>query len=116
MSRWIRGLGIALALLVALAPASRAQSSTGNIYGTVTDESGAVLPGATVTLTGPSGTRTTTSGENGEFRFVNVDHGPYRIAVSLTGFTAVNRDVVVERRPERGPRPSSSRSPPSRRR
>ena len=26
---------------------------------------------------------------------MNVDHGPYRIAVSLTGFTAVNRDVVV---------------------
>ena len=95
MSRWIRGLGIALALLVALAPASRAQSSTGNVYGTVTDTSGAAIPGATVALSGPAGSRSTTSGTNGEFRFLNVDHGAYRIAVTLTGFTAVNRDVVI---------------------
>ena len=61
----------------------------------MTDASGAAIPGATVSLSGPSGSRSTTSGENGGFRFLNVDHGPYRIAVSLTGFTAVNRDVVV---------------------
>ena len=43
--------------MLAALPAA-AQVSTGNIYGTVTDESGAVLPGATVTLTGAFGTRT----------------------------------------------------------
>jgi hypothetical protein len=95
MSRWIRAVGLALGLLAAIAPQSRAQSSTGSIYGTVTDASGAAIPGATVSLTGPAGARSTTSGENGGFRFLNVDHGTYRVGVTLTGFTAVNRDVAV---------------------
>lgn len=92
--RW--SLGPILAVLLALVPAAQAQiASGGNIYGTVTDESGAVLPGATVTLTGAFGTRTTTSGSQGEFRFVNVDHGTHTLRVALTGFTTVTRDVVV---------------------
>ena len=53
-----RVLGLALLAAVGFAPTLRAQvTATGNIYGTVTDESGAVLPGATVTLTGAFGTR-----------------------------------------------------------
>ena len=48
-----RVLGLALLAAVGFAPAARAQAAaTGNIYGTVRDESGAVLPGATATLTG----------------------------------------------------------------
>jgi hypothetical protein len=91
-----RGVGLALALLLLAAPLALAQvATTSNIYGKVTDESGALLPGATVTLSGPTGTRSTTSGTDGEFRFVNVDHGRYRISVALTGFGGVNRDVVV---------------------
>jgi hypothetical protein len=87
-------LGLALAVLLASVPAF-AQGAGGNIYGTVIDESGAVLPGATVTLTGGFGTRSTTSGSQGEFRFVGVDHGTHTLNVSLTGFTTVTRDVVV---------------------
>jgi hypothetical protein len=91
-----RVLGIALLAAVGFAPAARAQvTSTGNIYGTVKDESGAVLPGATATLTGAFGTRTTTSGTNGDFRFVNVDHGTHQLRVALTGFTGVTRPVTV---------------------
>ena len=43
----------AFALLLG-AGSARAQSQTGEIFGKVTDESGAVLPGVVVTLTGPS--------------------------------------------------------------
>ncbi|PYQ23570.1 MAG: hypothetical protein DMF81_08355, partial [Acidobacteria bacterium] len=83
----IGGLGLAL-LLACLAPAAFAQvSATGNVYGTVTDESGAVLPGATATLSGALGSRRTTSGANGEFRFLNVDHGSLKLSVGLTGFS-----------------------------
>ena len=45
-------LGWAVVCAMVLAPAAFAQLATGNIYGTVSDESGAVLPGATVTLSG----------------------------------------------------------------
>jgi len=91
-----RVLALVLLAAVGFAPAARAQvAATGNIYGTVRDESGAVLPGATATLTGAFGTRSTTSGTNGEFRFLNIDHGTQQLKVSLTGFTGVNRSVVV---------------------
>ena len=60
------GLGDRLLVLIA-APAAWARVSTGNIYGKVVDDSQAVLPGATATLTGPLGTRTTTADTQGEF-------------------------------------------------
>ena len=42
-----KGLFLVLALSMAMIPGAWAQMATGNIYGAVTDESGAVLPGAT---------------------------------------------------------------------
>ena len=69
---------LAFALVAGLAPAALAQISTGSIYGKVTDEQSAVLPGATVTLTGATiGARTTHSVPGGEFRFLNLDPGSY---------------------------------------
>ena len=67
-------LGLAL-LLVAPVPGLLAQISTGNIYGHVMDDSGGVMPGADVTLTGDLGTRNTTTDSQGEFRFLNLDRG-----------------------------------------
>ncbi|HEX6739844.1 MAG TPA: TonB-dependent receptor [Vicinamibacteria bacterium] len=91
-----RALVILALALAAVGPWASAQVSTGNIYGTVKDESGAVMPGATVTLAGDAGARSTTSGTQGEFRFANVDHGSYQVKVSLTGFGNVNRAVTVQ--------------------
>jgi hypothetical protein len=89
-----RILGWALALLFGLAATAGAQISTGNLYGTVTDESGAALPAANVTLTGETiGTRTTVSSAQGEFRFLNLDPGSYKVTVSLAGFGGINREV-----------------------
>jgi hypothetical protein len=90
-----RTLFLGLALLLALAPGIYAQVATGNIYGTVTDESGAVLPGANVALSGDLGTRSTTSSNQGDFRFLNLDRGRYKVTVSLAGFSTVNREVNV---------------------
>jgi hypothetical protein len=90
-----RRVGFHLVLLLASAAAVAAQISTGNIYGTVTDQQGAVLPGATVTLSGDLGTRTVTSSGGGEFRFLNLDAGRYRLTINLQGFGTVSRDVVV---------------------
>lgn len=88
-------LAVALVVLLCAASGAFAQIRTGNIYGTATDDQGGVLPGVTVTLSGDLGTRTTTSGSNGEFRFLALDNGQYRLTLSLAGFAETARDVTV---------------------
>ena len=90
-----KALLLVLALVLGSTPGLLAQISTGNIYGTVTDESGAVLPGAAVNLTSEFGTRTTTSGSQGDFRFLNLTRGRYKVNTSLAGFTSVSQEVSV---------------------
>ena len=87
-------------LLVALAlPAHAvAQTPLGRIAGTVLDESGAVLPGSTVTLTsiGTGQVMTTVAGGTGGFLFPQVPVGNYKVSVSLAGFKAAEfTDVTV---------------------
>jgi carboxypeptidase family protein/TonB-dependent receptor-like protein len=87
---------LALALGLLLAPiGALAQTAGGNLYGTVTDDSGAVLPGAIVTLSSELGTRSTTTSSQGDFRFISLDRGRYKVTVSLPGFSSVTRDVTV---------------------
>lgn len=81
------GVFAALALL-AMPLSGWAQRTTGDIRGVVTDESGAVLPGVTVTLRGPgvAGAPTTVSNEEGVYRFPNLPPGVYEIQAELSGF------------------------------
>jgi hypothetical protein len=91
-----RLFGLTLALLVASAPGVFAQATGGNIYGSVADATGAVLPGAAITLSAAGGgVRTTTSGPQGEFRFLSLDPGTYKLTVTLSGFATVTRDVII---------------------
>src|SRR5437867_3758346 len=91
-----RLIGLALALSLGFVPGLWAQASTGNIYGTVADASGAPIPGASVAISGVNiGGRTTQTGADGGFRFLNLDPGTYKLTVSMTGFATVNREVIV---------------------
>ena len=74
-----------------------AQGNAGAVRGTVTDPSGAVIPGATVHLTNAvSGLdRTTTTDATGQFSFVNVPFNPYEINVSANGFSAISQHVEI---------------------
>lgn len=65
-----------------------------DVTGRVVDDTGAVLPGATVTLSGPGGTRTTTTGPNGGYALQNVPAGTYSLSVTLSGFVKGARDNV----------------------
>lgn len=89
---------LTVAAAVALLSAGAwAQVSTGNLYGTVKDESGAVLPGAAVSLQASIGGSpiTTVSGTQGEFRFLNLDRGDYTMTVTLQGFSKAARAVSI---------------------
>src|SRR5688572_17436036 len=70
-----------------------AQEANGTVAGTVADEQGQVLPGATVTLTNEATklTRTGVSDARGDFRFTAVLPGTYSLKVELQGFKAVER-------------------------
>ena len=93
-TRWTSALTWA-AVLLAAASALAQPAATGTVYGRVNDESGASVPGATVTLTGSFGSRATTSDAQGAYRFLNVPHGPHQLTASLPGFTSVQRNLTV---------------------
>ena len=86
----------ATGLLLFLAAPLWAQRTTGGISGVVKDPSGAVLPGATVTATGPNivGAQTAVANELGLYRLVNLPPGEYQVSYTLTGFKTVNRKGV----------------------
>src|SRR5208283_474200 len=64
-----------------------AQTATGSIHGTVADPSGAVVPSATITLTGQSGASSfALSGGDGAFVIGGLEPGSYTISVSAEGF------------------------------
>ncbi len=90
----------AVAAVMSLAGASAvfAQSvSSGTIEGTVKDESNAVLPGVTVTVTSPQlqvGLLVQVSDTAGSYKFVDLPAGVYRLKAELTGFsTSVREDL-----------------------
>jgi hypothetical protein len=89
----------ALTLLFSPSLATAQIGQTATLTGTVTDASGAVLPGVTVTVSGESligGTRSSTTDENGAYRFPALPPGVYKVAVELTGFRSVTRDAVLQ--------------------
>jgi hypothetical protein len=67
-----------------------AQRTTGDLLGVVRDSSGAVLPGVTVSVTGPNIPRaqTTITAENGSYRVGNLPPGTYTLTLELSGFRA----------------------------
>jgi len=82
-------------LLLASAPELAAQSN-GTISGRVTDNSGAVIPGAAITLTNTAtgGVRSTVSTASGDYTFPAVPPGLYNIKASQTGFKIASSQNV----------------------
>jgi hypothetical protein len=74
-----------------------AQTNSGTVQGTVTDTTGAVIPGAKVTIQNPvSGlSRTTVTDGGGHYQFTNLPFNPYHITVSATGFNSTSQDADV---------------------
>ncbi len=96
LSRFL--LFLALAMAVAAAPVFAQGGATSTIAGTVTDTSGAVVPGADIVIknSATNNTFNAVSGSDGAFTVPAVPPGTYTVTVTLMGFkTAVLNDVIA---------------------
>jgi hypothetical protein len=91
---WGRFLAVA-ALLLALAGTAFAQLQTGNLYGTITDDKGAPLPGVTVTLSGQGAPQVQVTNAQGQFRFLGLSAGSYALKAVLEGFSTIDYPNIV---------------------
>jgi hypothetical protein len=97
-SRYNKSVGFAVLLTCLLAVTAFGQGTTGTLTGTVTDPSGAVVAGATVTIVNPAtgAERTAETNSAGIFEVQALPPGKYTITVEAKGFKkAVSRDIVV---------------------
>lgn len=98
----IRTVQLAVLLLVVVGllgtlPTWAQSTSTGTVAGTITDPSGAVISGATVTLTDPSTntSRNATTNASGRYFFADVTPGDYAVSVSKAGFSTTKAEHQV---------------------
>ncbi|PYR28669.1 MAG: TonB-dependent receptor, partial [Acidobacteria bacterium] len=100
----MKRVALGLIIAVGLLPGSlAAQAVTGTILGTVTDSTGALIPGATITLThaGTGLTRTVVSDAAGEYTAPSLPTGKYTVTAELSGFKTVAQpdvDLGVDQR------------------
>src|SRR5581483_2726829 len=90
---WARRL-LVVALAVVAVPAA-AQLQTGNLYAHVADQSGASLPGVTVTLGGEGAPQVQVTNAQGQAHFLGLAPGAYDIKAELEGFSTVDYPNVV---------------------
>src|SRR5215471_4429849 len=98
MSRALHRAGLLVCLMQLVSAGSAlAQVSMGEVFGKVTDGTGAVLPGVTVTLSGPAliQPQTTVTVESGAYRFPRIPIGTYSVAFELAGFKKSLREGII---------------------
>jgi len=97
---WVLGFGVFFGLLMVLTatPAANAQSTTdGAIGGTVTDQSGAVVPNASVSTTnlGTGSVSTGKTDDSGRYQIIHLQPGFYSLEISANGFAAFKATKVT---------------------
>jgi len=86
------------ALFLSIPTLMKAQAISGDLLGTVTDSSGAVIPNASVVATnlGTGAKVTTKTNATGEYHFVNLPVGHYSLEMTGNGMTGGYKDVQVQ--------------------
>src|SRR5688572_27283952 len=90
-------LALAVLLLIPSRAMAQARLTGADLSGTVTDESGGALPGATVTVTSveTNVTRTAATDVRGQYQVAALPPGAYRITVEASRFASARREGVV---------------------
>jgi hypothetical protein len=88
---------LTMAVLVFVTIGLQAQETTGGLQGTVKDANAAVIPGASVELSGSSlvgGAKKLATDSAGYYRFANLPPGTYTIVVKMSGFATLKREGI----------------------
>src|SRR5579884_1480185 len=91
-------ISVLLVFCLILVVSTATAQTVGNINGRVTDNSDAVVPGVSITLTSPAiqGQQTTITDEAGNYRFILLPPGVYTVKFDLPGFkTLVRQEIIV---------------------
>ena len=99
LARLLRLAIVAGAVTMSGALPAIAQTTTGTITGTVTDASGGVMPGVTVTMTHVQTSRaeTAVTDAGGRYASMPLQLGEYRVEASLSGFRSAARSGIRSR-------------------
>ncbi len=92
------GIVVPAVLLAPHHARAQATNTSGSIQGTITDSSGAVLPGATVTITnaGTTNAKTLTTDAAGFYTSGPLTPGSYKVTVTASGFSTVDATTTVQ--------------------
>ncbi len=84
-------------ILLASAKGTLAQGTSGSVSGSVTDPTGAAIPGATVTLSNPltGYNHVVTTDSGGAYQFTNVPFHNYSLEATAKGFQKTNKEVQI---------------------
>src|SRR5579885_2808342 len=99
MLKSVWSLLLCAGFLMSSAVTLRAQSTTAQVSGMVTDETGAIVPGVQVAVTNTATgiSRTVATDDKGRYVAAQLAPGPYQISASLTGFeTMIRKGVTLE--------------------
>src|SRR5262249_38536458 len=94
----LRMIALTLVALCATGAIANAQQQTGEIFGKVTDQSGGVMPGVTVTLPSPILLQPLTAvpSDTGTYQFPRLEVADYTVKFDLSGFkTVVNEGIHI---------------------
>src|SRR5437879_13255183 len=93
----LMALFVVASQLISIVPPAFAGQGDASIIGQVTDESGAAMPGVTVTVSSPAlqvGEVTAVTSEHGEYRVTPLPIGTYAVLYSLSGFQSIKREGI----------------------
>lgn len=99
VTRLLHGFGVLVILLAVFALPASAQTNKGTITGTVTDQNGGTVAGATVVVTNidTNTERTVTTSDDGNYEVPLLDPGNYRVAVSAPNFSkTIQENIKLE--------------------
>jgi hypothetical protein len=76
---------------------AQSAGNSGTIYGTITDATGAVIPGASVRVENPVShySKSVTSDSSGHYQITNIPQNPYHFTIEASGFSTFAQDVDV---------------------